>query len=136
MFELCDELMDDFGELYFKARRLNSTKARRLNSTQGVRESVGTEGGMFSIALAPGAYKLVYSKDGYITEERDIEVEGNIFGGPASVTLTPAMKDDEWRAVLNWGEKPNDLDTFAYWGWTKVFFWSSYPGRLWNDRRP
>jgi hypothetical protein len=113
---------DAFGELYFKARRLNSTRAHRLNSTQGVSESVGTDNGIFSLDLAPGAYTLEYTHDSYITETREIVVEGNIFGGPADVTMAPKMKDDEWRAVLKWGKKPRDLDTYAMWGWTKVYY--------------
>jgi hypothetical protein len=42
-------------------------------------------------------------------------------GGEGDVVMTPRLEAGEWRAVLEWGAKPLDLDAYAKWGSGKVY---------------
>jgi hypothetical protein len=73
--------------------------------------------------IPAGKYTLKYQKAGYITNERNVTVTTDIdVGSVLDMSMSPNMRDDEWRAVLKWGETPKDLDTYAKWGWSKVWW--------------
>jgi hypothetical protein len=56
-----------------------------------------------------GFYTLTFSKEGFITSEIEFEVKlNNVFNNRISVS--PVMRGDYLRIVLDWGEKPADLD--------------------------
>merc|ERR1719199_533544 len=58
-----------------------------------------------------------------IKTEKDIQVNGDVVaGGAADIAMAPKMSDDQWRIVLKWGEEPYDLDSYAFWSWTKVWW--------------
>jgi hypothetical protein len=57
---------------------------------------------------ADGRFTLVFSKEGYITTPIDFEIQlGNVIFNWFSIS--PGMSGD-YRFVLDWGEKPADLD--------------------------
>jgi hypothetical protein len=56
-----------------------------------------------------GFYTLTFSKEGFITAEIEFEVTlNNVFGN--SIAVSPVMRGDYLRIVLDWGERPADLD--------------------------
>jgi len=88
--------------------------------------------GFFTLRnVPPGTVKLRYEKSGYISTEQTISVNGNIYsGGVASISMSPAMAPDQWRAVVEWGRRPSDLDTHVRWGWSRVFWARRYVNSL------
>lgn len=87
--------------------------------------SVQSSGGHFTLrGLSPGGLKFKYAKSGFITVEKTITLSSDIsVGGEADVSMSPQMQNDQWRAVLKWGRRPTDLDTYGKWGFSKVY-WS------------
>jgi hypothetical protein len=83
-----------------------------------------TRNGMFSLAgVRSGNVTLEYKKDDFITATKTFNVDGDVVvGGIADVSMSPKMQSDQWRAVLKWGSEPSDLDTYAQWARTKVFY--------------
>jgi hypothetical protein len=56
-----------------------------------------------------GFYTLEFSKQGYITSRIEFEVIlNNVFNGRFSIS--PVMRGDYLRIVLDWGQHPGDLD--------------------------
>jgi hypothetical protein len=56
-----------------------------------------------------GIYTLEFSKQGYITSRINFEVKlNNVFNGRFSIS--PVMRGDYLRIVLDWGQHPDDLD--------------------------
>jgi len=56
-----------------------------------------------------GFYTLEFSKQGFITAEIEFEVKlNNVFNNRISVS--PVMRGDYLRIVLDWGQRPADLD--------------------------
>jgi hypothetical protein len=56
-----------------------------------------------------GFYTLTFSKQGFITAELEFEVTlNNVFSN--SIGVSPVMRGDYLRIVLDWGERPADLD--------------------------
>jgi len=56
-----------------------------------------------------GFYTLEFSKQGYITSRMEFEVKlNNVFNNRISVS--PVMRGDYLRIVLDWGQHPADLD--------------------------
>jgi len=56
-----------------------------------------------------GFYTLEFSKQGYITSRIEFEVKlNNVFSNRFSVS--PVMRGDYMRIVLDWGQRPADLD--------------------------
>jgi hypothetical protein len=80
--------------------------------------SATTSGGRFTLSGVPGgSIKVEYSKEGYISGEKLIDLQSDIStGGAADISLSPVMAADAWRVVLKWGVKPRDLDTYGRWG--------------------
>jgi hypothetical protein len=56
-----------------------------------------------------GFYTLSFSRDGFISAEIEFEVKlGNVYAN--SISVSPLMRGDYLRIVLDWGENPADLD--------------------------
>jgi hypothetical protein len=97
---------------------LRFTNALDGKPVSGAKVSVSGGIGVFVTNLAgiisfpeqeDGYYMLVFSKDGYITTELEFEVKlNNVFSNRISVS--PVMKGDYLRIVLDWTEAPADLD--------------------------
>jgi hypothetical protein len=74
--------------------------------------------GHFSVVGVPaGQITVSYTKEGYISGERVIDLETDInTGGAADISMSPVLAANAWRVVLKWGAKPPDLDTYGMWG--------------------
>jgi len=72
-------------------------------------ETVSNSDGTFSVTLPAGTYTAEASKEGYITEYKNLVSQSA--GSEQNITLTPELGDGEWRFVLTWGEQPYDLDS-------------------------
>jgi len=99
-------------------------------TVQGTAISATSSNGFFTLRNIPaGAVKLVYSKSGMIKTEKDLSVTGNInSGGDGDINMSPAMRNDEWRAVVKWNRRPSDLDTYTT-------FASGTPACWYNTRK-
>jgi hypothetical protein len=74
--------------------------------------------------IQAGNITLVYRADGYIQAEKVITVTADIVsGGAADISMSPVLAPDAWRAVLQWGETPFDLDTYVKWPWGFQINW-------------
>ena len=70
------------------------------------------EAGYYDIEYTPGLYTIEFSKEGFITGYKNIVV--GILGLSAqNAIISPVMSDieGEYRFVLSWRERPNDLDS-------------------------
>jgi hypothetical protein len=96
-------------------------------TVEGTDNSVTSNWGFFTLRNVPaGQVTLVYRKNGYITTKRELTVTGNVnSGGVGDISMSPAMESDQWRAVVKWGRRPSDLDTYAKWGWSKVCWYGT-----------
>lgn len=65
--------------------------------------------GRFIWEGAPGTYLATISRDGYISNEREVsaEIDSQNIG---SFALSPVLENSEIRIVLEWGAQPADLD--------------------------
>jgi len=104
---------------------------------EGTSNSASVQSGFFTLRIqALGDETLVYERDGYITLKKRVSISGNVnSGGAADVSMSPAMRNDEWRAVLKWGSSPRDLDTYAEWGSKKVYYGAKSQGGGGNSPR-
>jgi len=56
-----------------------------------------------------GFYTLDFSKQGFITSKIEFEVKlNNVFTN--NISVSPLLKGDYMRIVLDWGQRPSDLD--------------------------
>lgn len=86
---------------------------------QGVNIKTGTivttattgSNGNYSIALTGGNYTLELSSPGYLTTYLDVVCVGGQTVANQNTSITPTINAGEIRIVLNWGEKPDDLDS-------------------------
>jgi hypothetical protein len=96
--------------------------------------TASSSSGYFTLQnVPPGTYTVKFEMTGYITVERVISIESDItVGGVMDVSMSPAMRDDQWRAVLKWNARPSDLDTYAQWGYSKVCWYGKdkYGGNM------
>lgn len=65
--------------------------------------------GEYSVELPAGTYTAEASKDGYITEYKNVVSQSA--ASEQNITLTPELNEGEWRFVLTWGQHPYDLDS-------------------------
>jgi len=96
-------------------------------SVEGTNIATNSAYGAFTLRGVPaGSARLVYSKSGFITNRKTLTVTADInSGGVADVSTSPAMQNDQYRAVVKWGRSPSDLDSYAQWGWSKVCWYGS-----------
>lgn len=59
-----------------------------------------------------GTYTVVISKEGYITEQFEVYILGNMSQTMETFTLSPTISGDGIRLVLTWGASPTDLDSY------------------------
>jgi len=122
---------------YVRGRIKNARNGWALSGVkvcvQGTSNCVTSRWGFFTLRnIAGGAVKLTYQKSGYIANEKTLSITGNInSGGVADVSTSPTMRNDQYRAVVTWGRRPSDLDSYAMWGWTRVCW---YGTRRWSNR--
>jgi hypothetical protein len=111
-----------------KDARTGSGLSGAVVRVMGTDLSASSSGGYFTITdVAPGTYTVKFSMDSYISVEREITISGNInVGGEFDVSMSPAMQNDQWRAVLKWNAQPTDLDTYAMWGYSKVCWYGRH----------
>jgi hypothetical protein len=71
-------------------------------------------------------FTLVFSKEGFITTPITFEIKlKNVFNGRYSVS--PVLRGDYLRIVLDWGERPADLDLhFEKDGGYHVSYWNTH----------
>jgi len=95
-------------------RFINALDAKPIDGASVTVEGIGTfTTNMQGIITFPeqedGFYTLVFSKSGYITSRIEFEVVlNNVFEGFFSIS--PVMRGDYLRIVLDWGQRPADLD--------------------------
>lgn len=109
---------DAFRELESDAltlRFFNAVDGNPIPGGEVVIEKLGTfrtdtEGkAVFPIPEQDGVYKVVFSRQGYITSEFPIEIQaGTMFFNRFSVS--PALPLGNMRIVLDWDASPRDLD--------------------------
>lgn len=78
-----------------------------------VYEGVTDAEGYYEIEGAPSGeeYQITVEKDGFITEERQMELpEDDMDLG--IVSCSPVLDNQEMRIILEWGEEPYDLDSY------------------------
>lgn len=63
---------------------------------------------IFSTELAEGLYQVRIIRDGYVDYINAVELHESM---DISVSLTTPLPDDQWRAVLTWGQSPRDEDS-------------------------
>lgn len=68
--------------------------------------------GLYEAEIPPGQYKMEVSKEGFIQEEKEIEIEEEESQVEAETPLSPVLADGEIRIVLTWGAVPHDLDSY------------------------
>jgi hypothetical protein len=104
------------------------TNARTLMPISGVNvksgEAEATTGalGFYTLELQPGEHEFELSAAGLISSTNKIVVGlNNIEGGAADMRILPELKEDQWVAVLRWGEESkSDLDVVLTWGSTLI----------------
>jgi hypothetical protein len=110
----------------------NAKNGRGLNGVKvtvvGKNRQTTARRGFFTLTnVNGGEMKLRYTKSGFITVTRTLQISGDLnVGGAADINMSPVMKFDDWRATLQWGSFPADLDTYVKWNgvsvdWTKKY---------------
>ena len=67
--------------------------------------------GNYTARLRAGAYTVKASKNGYISVTRNVFVQGEKSSANQNFALSPMLPEGQVRIVLEWGEKPKDLDS-------------------------
>lgn len=68
--------------------------------------------GVYSFTSVPsGNYTLIVSKDGYIKNVSNIQLQSSTDGDTITQDFTLAPYSENMRIVLSWGEAPSDLDS-------------------------
>ena len=67
----------------------------------------------YLVQLPPGEYTVEVSGDGYITDYYDITIDddGNQEDHTDTIVVSRDLENGEIRIVLEWGERPSDLDS-------------------------
>ncbi len=83
--------------------------------------------GMYSMAELPyGSYTIIAAKTGYIQGTRTVQLQEPVI--EVNFVLTPVLESSQYRAVLTWGEDPQDLDLHLWTLGTEIYF--GHPGGL------
>lgn len=67
--------------------------------------------GNYTARLRAGAYTVKASKNGYITVNRNVFIQGEKNSTNQNFSLSPILPEGQVRIVLEWGEHPFDLDS-------------------------
>jgi len=95
-------------------RFINALDGKPVNGAQVDVNGIGTfTTDSLGIIIFPeqedGFYTLDFSKQGFITSKIEFEVKlNNVFTN--NISVSPLLKDDYMRIVLDWGQRPSDLD--------------------------
>jgi hypothetical protein len=95
-------------------RFINALDAKPIEDATVIVDSIGTyitnkEGIISFPEQEDDFYTLEFSKRGYITSRIEFEVKNNnVYNGRFSIS--PVMQGDYLRIVLDWGDRPADLD--------------------------
>jgi Notch-like protein len=73
----------------------------RTSNAQGVWSIEHVQAGTCSISVTLDTYTFM---------ETTVNVQENMYGGLCNAALSPHLAAHEWRAVLQWGANPRDLD--------------------------
>jgi hypothetical protein len=77
--------------------------------------------------VLPGAHTVKFALPGYISVQRKITVSDNINAGSVlDVSMSPEMREDQWRAIVKWNAEPTDTDSYAQWGYSTVSWHSRH----------
>ncbi|MDD3279890.1 MAG: carboxypeptidase regulatory-like domain-containing protein [Lachnospiraceae bacterium] len=71
----------------------------------------GTDGA-YEVDLEEGTYRVEAEKDGFMTEEYDLEVQIGEQTDAGTWTMSPELASGEIRIVLEWNASPRDLDSY------------------------
>lgn len=75
-----------------------------------VKEQIITDAnGKYSVSLPIGYYTIEFKKEGYINSY--VNVVAYHFTESQMAVICPQLEENEVRAVLTWGDTPNDLDS-------------------------
>ena len=63
-----------------------------------------------------GKYKVTVSKEGWVSGKTNTVVKAvkDVFVAKAMIGLSPPIEDDTVRIILDWNEKPDDMDLHLY----------------------
>jgi len=84
-----------------------------INTKTGtiISQTATQSNGSYSIDLAGGNYTLELASSGYLTTYLEVVCVGGRVVSNQNTSITPIINAGEIRIVLNWGEKPDDLDS-------------------------
>ena len=112
-------------------RFANALDAKPIEGAKVIVDGIGvfitnTEGIISFPEQEDGFYTLEFSKQGYITSRIEFEVKlNNVFSNRFSVS--PVMRGDYLRIVLDWGQRPADLDLhLEKEGSYHISYWNSH----------
>ena len=74
-------------------------------------ECVTDDSGNYETSLPSGTYTVEVSGDGYVTEEREIQIGETDAEAQEDFVITKELPEGEARIVLEWGSSPTDLDS-------------------------
>ena len=77
-------------------------------------EIINQGDGKYSTLLPAGEYTLFVSKHGYRTASLTVHSRGEMTIGDQNCTITPLVPEGNVRIVLEWGRKPDDLDSHLF----------------------
>ena len=70
--------------------------------------------GEYEVNLPPGTYIAELSGEGYITTTREVTIGEYEVESEADFVVTKDLAEGEARLVLEWGEQPQDLDSYIF----------------------
>jgi hypothetical protein len=77
--------------------------------------------GVFSFAELPyGTYQVSATKAGFIQNTKTVQLLSS--SESVEFVLTPVLDPNQYRAVLTWGQEPNDLDLHLWTLQTEIYF--------------
>lgn len=93
-----------------------SVKSQNLGSSEEVASGITDENGRYELVIPSGKYKLTYTKNGYVSNYKNITALEDL--EDVNISLNPENQvstDDSFRIVLHWGNTVRDLDSHL-WG--------------------
>lgn len=119
----CPEIIEELFDVCGKVKDV-SDKSKKLEGvmvTIPTLDPVKTDGnGKFCFRLSPGVVKLTAELQGYVTEEdvpREVVPGANVID---DIQMSTLLGEDQWRIVLKWKGKPEDLDSWTQFGRGKM----------------
>jgi subtilisin family serine protease len=80
--------------------------------TQEFEKEITTDSnGSYNATLPVGCYEVEVKKEGFVSDLFNVMVAPDTEGINQNYSLSPVLSDGEYRIVLTWGDRPNDLDS-------------------------